>query len=145
MEKEYYIGYLRNPKQVISNGFQDIEEFEVILEKDYDDYREVCLREKVYLMKKNEIFDGHQILKNQAGLIGRIGKKITQKEAMNLITTIRETRMEEYVEQLRILINDTREMLLEGEKEYQQERKKFADNYNVNIDKINDKITFKRM
>ena len=127
MENEFYLGYVRNPKDVIKNGFQEKKEYEIIVEKDYNDYREVCLREKIYLVNPNEVVDGHQVLKNQAGLVGRIGRKLTKDEAMKMITVIRETKMDEYIETLRNLINDTREMYLQGEQEYKDEVAKFID------------------
>ena len=144
-EKEYYVGYLRNPKQKITNGFQDIEEMEVILEKDYNDFRELALREKVYIVNKNQVIDGHKIYKSHAGLVGRVGNKLTNEEAMAMITNIRNNRMREYIEKLTVLINDTLEMFIQGEKEYQEERQKFASEYGTDAANISDKAEFRRI
>lgn len=122
---EYYLGYLRNPKQEITNGFQEVEEMEVILEHQYNDYREVALKAKMYPVQKNEVFDGHKVFKSQSTFIGRVGKQLSKKEAIDLMTKIRETTMDDYIGKLYKLIEDTREKTLQGEKEYQEEIEKF--------------------
>jgi len=144
MEKEYYVGYLRNPKEKIETGFENIKEYEVILEKDYNDYREIALKEKVYIMDKNEVFDGHKVYKSQAGFIGRIDKKLTNVEANEMIDDIRKNRMEEYIDTLSTLLKDTMEMYLQGEKEYLDERQKFANVFGVDATTISDNPSFKR-
>ena len=143
--KEYYIGYLRNPKQIITNGFDKIDEMQVILEKEYNEFRELALREKVYIMDKNQVFDGHQLYKSQAGLIGRLGPKLLKIEAIDMITNIRNNGMPEYITKLNQLIDDTREMYLKGEQEYLAERDKFASNFNVDSNTISDKTTFHKL
>ena len=129
MEKEYYLGYLRNPKEVITNGFQDVKEIEVILYKDYNDYREIVTNEKVLVMDKNQVFDGHQFTKNQAGFIGRIGEKLSNIKAMDLMNQIREKNMVEYIDKIYTLINDTRDKAEIGEQEYLEEIDKFRSNF----------------
>ena len=131
MEKEYYVGYLRNPKDKPKDGFETVNEYKVILEKDYNDYRELALKEKVFLMNKNEVFDGHKVFKSQAGFIGRIGEKLSREQAMEMMTDIRENHMEEYINTLSTLIKDTLEMYLKGEQEYLDERKKFAGEFGI--------------
>ena len=116
---EYYLGYLRNPKQ------ESAKEIQVIVMHEYNDYREVATREKIFVMDKNQEFDGHQVFKSHAGFIGRIGKQLTPKEANEMITDIRKNKMESYINSLYTLIYDTLEMYMEGEKNYQGiERKK---------------------
>ncbi len=127
-EKEYYIGYLRNPKQVIKNGFQDVKEYEVILVHEYNDYRELVTMDKVYLMNKNEVFDGHKVFKSHAGFIGRVGKKLSKEELKNKLDDIRENNMTEYMENIYNLLNDTRELYLKDEEEYLKEVENFKNN-----------------
>ena len=144
LEPEYYIGYIRNPMQKITNGFQEAEEFEVLLMKDFNDFREVSTRAKVYLMDKQEVFDGHKVYKSQASLIGRVGRKLTIKEVNQFIKDIRENRMEEYINMLDRLITDTRRLYTKGELDYQLERNIFAIGYGVDASKVSDRPTIKR-
>ena len=144
LEPEYYIGYIRNPMQKITNGFQEAEEFEVLLMKDFNDFREVSTRAKVYLMDKQEVFDGHKVYKSQARLIGRVGRKLTIKEVNQFIKDIRENRMEEYINMLDRLITDTRRLYTKGELDYQLERNIFAIGYGVDASKVSDRPTIKR-
>ena len=62
-----------------------------------------------------------------------------------MITEIRETKMEEYIDKLTKLINDTREMYLQGEKEYQDERAKFANNFGVDLKDVSNNPTYKSL
>lgn len=144
-DKEYYIGYLRNPKQTITSGFEKINEMQVILVKEYNEFRELASMEKVYIMEQFKVFDGHKIYKSQAGLIGRIGSKLLTNEAMDMITNIRNNRMEEYITELMKLIDDTREMYLQGEQEYVNERAKFASNFGVDPSTLSEKVTFHKL
>ena len=114
-EKEFYIAYLRNPKQNITNGFQDIDEMEVIAIHEFNDFREVATRDKIYLMDKNEVFDGHKVYKSHAGFIGRIGRQLTLQEANEMLTNIRNNGMEEYMTKINTLIKDTLDMYMQGE------------------------------
>ena len=128
-EKEFYLGYLRNPKQTLKDGFDEIKEYEVILIHDYNDYREVVTREKIYLTEKNQVFDGHKVYKSQAGFIGRLGRRLTTKEAHEMMTDIRNNRMDEYVSNIHTLLYDTLEMYLEGEKSYQETVEEFKQSF----------------
>ncbi|MBQ8891339.1 MAG: hypothetical protein IJ068_00540 [Bacilli bacterium] len=129
MEKEYYLGYLRNPKDVITNGFQDVKETEAILYKDVNDYREVVTNEKVLEVSKNQVFDGHRVTEAQAGFIGRIGEKLELKDTLAKMNQIRENNMASYVEKIYQLIIDTRELANIGEQEYLNEIEKFQNSF----------------
>ena len=124
-EIEFYLGYIRNPKDIITNGFQDIKETEVILYKDYGDYREVVTKEKILVIDKLQTFDGHKFLKEQAGFIGRIGNKLNNKEAIQYMTNIRKNKMVEYIDAIYQLLESTREKSEIDNEEYNLEEEKF--------------------
>ena len=131
MEKgiEFYLGYLRNPKETPKDGFDEVKETEVVLYKEYGDYREIVTKEKVLEVEKNQVFDGHQFIKNQAGFIGRIGNKLTRQEAIKKLNEIRITHMSEYVNNIYTLIYDTIELAEIGEQEYRDEVDKFKNTF----------------
>ena len=124
-ENEFYLGLLRNPNERITDWFYQIKETEVLLYKDFNDYREVLTKEKVLLIDKMHVFDGHQFMLNQAGFIGRIKKPLSHKEAMDFITDIRENKMAEYVETIYKLIEETRILAEQKDQEYAEEVEKF--------------------
>lgn len=148
-KEEYFLGYIRNPKEIITNGFQDVREHEIILVHEFndyfDEYREVITKEKLIQGNQNKTFDGHEMYKNHAGLIGRVGKKLSTSELNQILTDIRKNHMSEYIDTLTTILKDTEELIQKGEQEYREEREKFASAFKVNANDIPDKTTYKSL
>ena len=128
-EIEYYLGYLRNPKQKMKNGFDEVKESEVIIYKDGDDYREVVTNEKIYVEKTLQVFDGHRVTEANASFIGRVGKKLENKEASTLMEQIRKNNMANYISIIYTLMQDTKELAASGEQEYLEEVEKVKNTF----------------
>ena len=129
MEKEFYLGYLRNPKDVITNGFQDIKESVAILYKYHNDYYEVVTNEKVFIADKNQVFDGHQVKKNHCSLIGRIEKKLDKFESNKFINAFNENNIVTYLENINHLLVDTKEKAEIGYQEYLEKEQEFKNSF----------------
>ena len=108
-EMEYYLGYLRNPKQRFKDG---------------EDYREAITDEKIYTEERVQVFDGHKVTEKDASFIGRVGKKLETKEALSLMKQIKNNNMKNYLITILKLMQDTRELTLIGEQEYLNELEK---------------------
>ena len=141
-EKEYYLGYLRDPRKTPKNGFDDIEEMEVVLIHEHNEYRELITLGRVFPLEKNQVFDGHQFTKSRSEFIGRVGKKLEQNELNSYLTKIRENNMEEYVEKINKLMQETGMLGNKLEEEYQEERQKFASEFGIDATSISDKAKF---
>ena len=124
-EVEYYLGYLRNPKQVKDNAFQDVKELKVVVEYNGQEYREVSTRRKIFIEQPNEVFYGHQVFQSGSGFIGRIGVKLTKDEALNKLKELKDTK-EDYLNQLTTIMNDTFELAIIREKSYINTVSEFA-------------------
>ena len=127
--EEYYVGYLRNPKDIVTNGFRDIKEMEVIVIHENDDYREIITRKKIYLTDKNHVFQGHQAFTGNFDFIGRIDRKLSSEEALSKIKEIRKNDIQNYLNNLIILNNDTVDMAIESEKSYLEMISKFRQSF----------------
>ena len=113
--EEYYVGYLRNPKDIITSGFQDIKELEVVVVFENNVYREAITRGKIYV--GIPIFDGHRVFQSDSKFVGRIGEKIPKEVAYQKLQEYRDMK-EEYANKLKTLMNDTFDLALLGEKSY---------------------------
>ena len=125
MNSEYYLGYVRDPGQVIENGFQDIKEIEIILKKENNEFYEITTGAKLYALNNNQVIDYHKVFENNASLIGRIDYKLTFYEVRDYLTGLEELRKSNYTDKIVELINKTLERANIGEKEYQDEIKRF--------------------
>ncbi len=138
MDKKYYLGYLRDPLKIVENGFQEIEEIEVILIKENDSFKEFTTESNVFILNKNETVDGHKLFNLNSTLIGRYGQELTfddvrvyfKKLGVEGIVTYTNNIVTYTTNYLKQLIKNTRKKAILGEKEYQEEVKKFEKTYN---------------
>ena len=124
-EIEYYLGYLRNPSQVITSGFQDVQELEVVVECEDNTFREVTTRGKIFLEKPNEVFYGHRVFQSNSIFIGRVAKKLTKEEAYEKLEQLKSMK-EEYANKLIKLRNDTQDLAIMDEKNYIDATERFV-------------------
>lgn len=117
----YYIGYLRNPKDTMENGFKEKLEFEVLLKQKDDEIREVTTNSKVFLINGNETIDGKKIIETNCLLVGRIGKELSYEKAKEFL----KHQGIRYLQNIYYYIEATSNFAITKTLEYQEMEEKF--------------------
>lgn len=129
MEKEYYIGYIENPKKDPNFDTFQQPKIKVILEKENNEYREFLTKSKLFV-KTEAMFDGHKLYEENASIYGNVYEKISYDEVKEFLKKLSNTKAREYLEALVDLQIETLKQVLEGEKKYIESTKRFINTFN---------------
>jgi len=125
MKNIYYIGYLRDPDEVITDGFQKRKEIKAILYRDNDnDFREVLSQAKVFFNEFTTI-DWNRVFNSESTLVGRLDNQISFEEAKGFFLSKSREDLEKYIVELKRIISSSKEKAITGHQEYEETEKEF--------------------
>ena len=133
MEKEYYIGYVRNPNEKINDGFSNFKEYCVFLTKDQYDYKEIITDQKLYVIDNFETIDWNKAYENNSFLIGRVDTKTTFESIKSYLNSFKDIDIINYISKIQDFISDGIEKANLAHKEYIETEEKFIKKFNKGL------------